>query len=64
MTPTDKDVARAIDEIEGRSKTAPEVGDTKHPAGPHAAESLTQPDATPGAGALPTPSKDIDGGVG
>lgn len=32
----------------------------KPPAGPHADPSLTNPDATPGAGTLPSPSRDSD----
>ena len=37
-----------------------------HPAGPHAREDLTEPDATPGAGTLPdgNDGRDVDPGTG
>ena len=40
----------------GRETGASPEGDMP-PAGPHARERLTNPDATPGSGALPDPDK-------
>jgi hypothetical protein len=49
-------------EIEGRSTATPtgakEAPKRTMPAGPHAEPTLTSPDATPGAGALPSASPD------
>jgi hypothetical protein len=36
------------------------AGDSPPPAGPHAEPSLTNPDATPGAGTLPPPGEHDD----
>ena len=48
-----------------RTETADE---TMPPAGPHAGPDLTNPDATPGAGVLPSEDnpgqKDVDSGAG
>ena len=47
-------------------KPAAPIENTTPSAGPHATASLTNPDATPGAGALPatTPDDDADAGAG
>lgn len=57
-------------EIEGRAgAAAPAEGEAPEgasPAGPHAAPSLTEPEATPGTGSLPSPTPDgeADAGTG
>ena len=46
-------------EIEGRAGTSDAAGrPDMPPAGPHAKPSLTSPEATPGAGSLPSSSPD------
>ncbi len=50
------------EEIEGRAAATPAAADGAArqltPAGPHAETGLTNPDATPGTGALPSPTPD------
>lgn len=59
--PKKSEDAAAQDAIEGR--TQPGVAKPRHSepapsAGPHADPALVNPDATPGAGALPSPGED------
>jgi hypothetical protein len=68
MDKHDIDEARAVAEIEGRTKKPAKPDRHDGPAaGPHATKALTSHDSTPGAGALPDTQRkvsDIDGGVG
>ena len=61
LADTDFDKA-GQDDIEGRSAGTPAgtngAAKRTKPAGPHAEPALTSPDATPGAGALPSLSPD------
>ena len=62
--PQDSKAGRSLDsqgqaEIEGRTNTAEEAASWDAPmAGPHARPELTNPEATAGTGALPSPTPD------
>ena len=52
-------------EIEGRTDLSEGAGEADAPAaGPHESAALTNPDATPGAGSLPSPSPDDEAAAG
>jgi hypothetical protein len=54
VTKPDRSAAKSTD------RTREEAPDDIPPAGPHAEPALTNPDATPGAGALTPPGEHID----
>lgn len=54
-----KEQERQASSNKGAGKKDKAAGDTP-PAGPHADPKLTNPDATPGAGTLPSASRDSD----
>jgi hypothetical protein len=51
---------KATEEAGNSDADAPEPSDSLPSAGPHADPELTNPDATPGTGALPTPGEHDD----